>query len=420
MKLQVRIFVALVAMAIATAASTHVLWSEIIAPQQLDRAPLRALAEVFDAQDDHTLWSSPKTRRRLRALGRRFDVEFSVYDQQGHRVVGRRGPRHAPKETGALNLHGQPAHLIRSSDGRSLLVVARGARRGPPFWIPLLVVTVVFVLGSYLLSRGIVARLERMRRTVEGWGGALEQPRVEVQGNDEVAALARSFNHAADRIEELVEGQRRMLASASHELRTPMTRIRMATEMLRGENDASRRDDFADRIGQDLAELDELVHDILTSAKLEASEHVLDEVALSELVREELQRFEKDIEADIETEVRVRGVDFLLRRLIRNLMQNAFRYGGGSTPRVWLRQVGDDVQLRVEDDGPGIAASDRAHLFEPFFRAKDHHEGHTGSVGLGLYLVQQIVRVHRGEVRYAREDATSVFEVRLPVRERTP
>lgn len=414
MKLQLRVFVALVTMAIATAACTHVLWSELIAPRAMGRAPLRALAEAFDTEE-HVDWHSPRMRRRLRSLGRRFDVEFSLYDASGQKIVGRRGPSRAPSTVGDQTWRGRPAHLLRAEDGRSLLVVATHAPHGPPYWVPLLVLVAVFLAGSYFLSRGITARLDRMRRTVENWGGGLEQPRVEVEGKDEVAALAKSFNRAADRIEQLVEGQRRMLASASHELRTPMTRIRMATEMIRAESDPARREDFANRISQDLGELDELVHDILTSARLEASEHALEDVDLTTLIGEELERFEKPIDGDLADGLQVRGADLLLRRLIRNLVQNAFRYGGGSTPHVALERSDGRAVLRVSDQGPGIAASDRAHIFEPFFRAKDHHEGLAGSVGLGLYLVHQIVRVHGGEVAYRREGGTSVFEVQLPV-----
>lgn len=419
MKLQLRIFVALLLMAAVTAACTHLIWSELVAPRAMDRAPLRALAEVFEAQDDESLWHSPRMHRRLRVLGRRFDVEFSVYDRDGHRLFGRRGPRVAPTRDGAITWRGRPAHVIHAQDGRALFVVARHGPRGPPFWVPLVVLVVVLLAGSYLLSRGITARLERMRNAVEAWGGAAEQPRVSVEGGDEVAALARSFNRAADRIEQLVEGQRRMLASASHELRTPMTRIRMASELMRAEPEASRRDDFAQRIVEDLAELDELVNDILTSARLEASEQSLERVDLSQLVAEEIERFDSAVTGQLAQGIDLEGVDLLLRRLIRNLLQNAFRYGGGSTPAVELNRDARHIVLRVTDEGPGIDPADQAHIFEPFFRAKDHHEGHVGSVGLGLYLVHQIARLHGGDVGYRRQGGTSVFEVRFPQPEKS-
>ena len=415
MKLQLKIFFALVAMALGTGAATHFIWSIWIAPRAMHQAPLRALAEAFDTHErEH--WRSPRTRRRLRRLANRFDVEFTAYDSSGNRIAGRAGPVRVPSKTGGFTYRGRAAHLIHAEDGRALLVTARRSRGGPPFWVPLSILTLVFVGGSYLLSRSITARLENMRRSVESWGDGAVKTRVPVEGQDEVGALAQSFNRAADRIEQLVEGQRRMLASASHELRTPMTRIRMATELLRDEDSVPRRHEYADRIANDLGELDELVHDIMTSARLEASAQELVRVDLSEIARDEAARYAEAIVVDIASSVEVVGSARLLRQLIRNLVQNALRYGGESVPQLKLKRDPDDGSaiLQVYDSGAGIDPSDVPHLFEPFFRASDHHEGQRGSVGLGLYLVRQIVEVHDGQVRYRREEEASIFEVRLP------
>lgn len=127
---------------------------------------------------------------------------------------------------------------------------------------------IAIAIGVYPLARRITGRLERLQTQVDQLGAGDLTARVEVLGKDEVANLARSFNRAADRIENLVEAKRMMLASASHELRTPLTRIRMAVELL----DDSDRPELRQKIAEDIADLDELIEDLLLASRLEKTE----------------------------------------------------------------------------------------------------------------------------------------------------
>jgi signal transduction histidine kinase len=242
-----------------------------------------------------------------------------------------------------------------------------------------------------------------------------------VVGKDEVAELARSFNRAAERIERLVTSQRDLLASASHELRSPLTRIRVAIELLAADD----RPELRDGVSRDIAELDELIGDLLLAAKMETGETRLrtEAVDLFELVSEEAAA----VEAGVTGESLVMRADpKLLRRMLRNLLENARRHGGANIS-VSLERLGGAeqtvadgaagrVRLQVADRGPGILESDRVRIFEPFYRPLGHSEEHDGGVGLGLALVQGIAQHHGGEVSCrAREGGGTIFEVILPL-----
>jgi signal transduction histidine kinase len=254
----------------------------------------------------------------------------------------------------------------------------------------------------------LTTRLERLQAGVESLGAGNLSARVPVEGRDEVARLARSFNRAASRIEELLGAHKSLLAHASHELRTPLTRIRMAVELLRGDADPRRRLELE----QDIAELDALIEEILLASRLDtlAEREVDEEVDLLALASEECARYEQ---ATLEGRpLIVRGDPRLLRRMIRNLLENARRHGAPPID-VRVHEVGGAVELTVCDHGPGIAVAEREDAFQPF-RRLGGAEGHGGA-GLGLALVRQIARRHGGEARYrGRDGARSCFAVALP------
>jgi signal transduction histidine kinase len=264
------------------------------------------------------------------------------------------------------------------------------------------------------VARRITRRLERLRSRVEALGGGDLGARVEVEGNDEVADLARSFNRAAGRIEALVGAQRRLLAGASHELRSPLARLRVAAELLARDG----RRELRDRVALDIAELDELVDELLTASRLETLEQPArrDGVELLGLVAEEAARA-RALFAEVRGEPSwVEGDPRLLRRLIRNLIENAVRHGGGSPVEASVSPLPSAVvRLRVADRGPGVPRSERERIFEAFYRASGTPASDGVGVGLGLSLVRQIARLHGGEARcLAREGGGTCFEVDFP------
>jgi len=276
--------------------------------------------------------------------------------------------------------------------------------------IAFLLLALVVGAVAYPLVRRLTKRLERLQRGVESLGAGDLSARVAVEGRDEVASLAASFNRAAERIEALVGAHKTLLANASHELRTPLARIRMATELMKESADPKRKAG----LDQDIAELDLLIDEILLASRLDAVAELdaSEEVDLLALAAEECARY-ADAQLDGES-VTVHGDPRLLRRLLRNLLENAQRHGRPPT-QVRITNTADGAHIVVSDRGAAIPAEQRGRLFEPFYRraAASNNIG----AGLGLALVRQIAEHHAGAVEFAAtSEGQNSFIVTLPVR----
>lgn len=326
-------------------------------------------------------------------------------------------------------------------DGRRLLVLRPmrpGGRPGdpsegpprlplPPFLlgtgVPALVLLLLLLFGAvafaaFPVARKLTRRLEALKAGVERFGGGDLRYRVAEEGQDEVAQLASSFNRAAERVEQLVSSHRSLLANASHELRSPLARLRMALT-LRDEGRAKAPLDA--EVERNLRELDALVDEVLLASRLDAGAQALtllpvDALALAaELAAQHGVELADPMPGLCAT---VQADDRLLRRALRNLLENALRYGrDGQRVDLAPAQIKGRAALaiRVLDHGPGVPEALRERIFEPFFRLPGHAEM-AGGVGLGLSLVKQIAQAHGGTAEcHAREGGGSVFVLTLPV-----
>jgi len=333
---------------------------------------------------------------------------------------------------------------VKFDDGRTLWTfrpgqlrqIGNSGRRGPPGraqptppWPPLpgnlprgaglaIVLVVLFIAiaaGAYPVVRRLTRRLESLKQGVEQFGAGQLSHRVEVSGNDEVAAVASSFNVAAQRVEALVQSHRSLLANASHELRSPLARMKMAVSMLDGAAPA-QRDKLKAEIDRNVGELDALVEEVLLASRLDGAQDPLhrDRVDLLAVAAEEAARVDATVDAEGQT--MIDGDERLLRRALRNLLENARRYGGGVIT-VLLRPAAasaGETTIQVCDRGAGVPAEMRERIFEPFFRLPGHAE-QAGGVGLGLSLVKQIAERHGGSVRCEpREGGGTCFRITLP------
>ncbi len=275
-------------------------------------------------------------------------------------------------------------------------------------------------LGAYPVVRRLTRRLESLKAGVEQFGSGQLTQRVDDSGSDEVAALAGSFNRAAAQIETLLRSQQSLLANASHELRSPLARLKMAFSMLDNAG-PEQRVRLQAEIHTNISELDALVEEVLLASRLEAAaraatpaEHEF-KVDLMGLAAEEAARSAADFQpAAGLTELVVPGDERLLRRALRNLLENGKRYGGQELLLELARGNEGEAELRVSDRGPGVPEAMRERIFEAFFRLPGHAE-QAGGVGLGLSLVKQIALRHQGQVRCeARPGGGSVFVFSLP------
>jgi signal transduction histidine kinase len=265
--------------------------------------------------------------------------------------------------------------------------------------------------GAWPVVRRLTRRLQDLRHGVEQFGAGELDHRVAVQGSDEVAALASSFNQAAGRIETLVRSHQSLLANASHELRSPLARMRMAVSMFATAT-PERRADLQVEIDRNVAELDALVEEVLLASRLDARQGIdqHDTVDVHGVVIEEAARVGASVDG---AQAVVVGDERLLRRAVRNLVENAQRYGGGQVD-VTVRTREGRVEVAVSDRGEGVPFDLRERIFEPFYRLPGHAE-QAGGVGLGLSLVRQIAERHGGQVRCEpREAGGSTFVLALP------
>ncbi|MDO9235732.1 MAG: HAMP domain-containing sensor histidine kinase [Aquabacterium sp.] len=284
----------------------------------------------------------------------------------------------------------------------------------PALLLCLVVLFIAVALVAWPVSNRLTRQLQALRTGVEAFGSGQLQYRVAVEGRDEVAVLAQSFNEAAQRIEDLVQSNRDLLANASHELRSPLARLKMAVSIM-GDMPPERAAQLKDEIHQDIAELDALVEEVLLASRLEARSGLAHEpVDLLGLVTEEASRVGAEVlVAEGGFTQPYQADDRLLRRAVRNLLENARRYGGSDIV-LSLDETAGHIELSVSDRGPGVPHDQRERIFEPFYRLPGHAE-HAGGVGLGLSLVRQIAKRHGGEVRCeARQGGGSRFVITLP------
>ena len=306
---------------------------------------------------------------------------------------------------------GPPVFAVKLPDDR-WQVGQHPGRRKPPFsfFTTLVLIGLAMGIGSYPIVRRLTRRLERLQTSVEALGAGQLSTRIAVEGQDEVGQLATSFNRSAARIEALIDAQKALLANASHELRSPLARIRMAIELMGSEAQSEIRSELKRNIG----ELDQLIDEILLASRLDATAdttQAFESIDLTALVAEECARLDAQLEAQA---IELPGDARLLRRMVRNLLENAKRYGNGTTIDVTLSKRGNNVLLQVCDGGPGVPDKEREKIFEPFYRVAGASE-REGGVGLGLSLVRQIAHRHGGDVAcVARSEPGSCFNVNLP------
>jgi signal transduction histidine kinase len=269
---------------------------------------------------------------------------------------------------------------------------------------------VLAVTGSLLVAllilvpvtRSITRPLSTLERAAEAFGRGELDARTGLEGRDELGHVGQAFDHMADQVTRARQLERELLANASHELKTPLARLRMALALVdRGSPEVSRR---LEALDLELDGLTRLVTLLLDLSRLEVGSLSLrhESVDLSALLRREVENAklhgsQRSFELEGETAPKVGADPALLRRAIANLLENADRYDrSGGAIRVRARAIDGAVEIAIVDHGPGTTPEERARLFAPFQRGAAGL-AESGGSGLGLAFVRRVARLHGGD-----------------------
>jgi len=283
--------------------------------------------------------------------------------------------------------------------------------------------TIFSAIICFLIAHYLTKPIERLRDATNQLArGNLDIRAGENLGSrsDEIADLVRDFDSMAGELRKQIKSERSLLSGVSHELRSPIARMRLALTLARRAAD-SEREEMLDRIEQDTIQLDSMLEQILTVARMESGQikPKFETLSLSELVDDVLHdaKFEATgkniaIHYDGVDNVQMNGDPGMLRSAIENVVRNAIFYTGqGGKIEVKLTTEGRNAYLSVIDNGPGVPPDKVMYIFEPFYRADDSRGSATGGMGLGLAIVHNAVEMHKGAGIMARNVEPHGFEI---------
>jgi two-component system sensor histidine kinase CpxA len=331
------------------------------------------------------------------------------------------------------------AAIVQSERGTRYVVAVRPTHRPAPQHIvaeltrgllgwKLLFVLSLTALVCFVLARSLVTPITRLRRATHRFASGDLSTRVgsEIQGRNEIAALATDFDDMATRIEALVEGQQRLLRDISHELRSPLTRLGIALELARREQGSAQQEKSLQRIELESARMNSMIGQLLDLTRMEHAD------TLKARKEVELKGFLADIVQDAAYEAAereiavelvgaqsaiVHAVPELIGQAFENVIRNAVRYTAPATRvDVELRVTEEQTHILVRDQGPGVAESELEKLFIPFYRVAEARERHTGGTGIGLAIAKRALEIHHGSIHASNRTGGGLeVEIVLPV-----
>jgi signal transduction histidine kinase len=284
---------------------------------------------------------------------------------------------------------------VRLPDGDALTFRVAQGRRGPllprNLVINLVMLTIATAIVLYIVARSITRPLSELARAAEAVGRDVNQPALEERGAQELREAARAFNTMHERMHRYVDSRTRVLAAMSHDLKTPLTRMRLRVETLTDP-------ESQERFGRDLDEMESMVRGALALLKNLSDDEAAVPIDANALLAT-LQAEFAEVGASVQIRGRARsaflGKPHALKRCLTNLISNAVHFGTRATVVV---EDGAALTLRVRDEGPGLPAEELERVFEPFYRVESSRNRDTGGTGLGLSIARDIAQAHGGSL----------------------
>lgn len=273
-----------------------------------------------------------------------------------------------------------------------------------PLLVWVLIAIVIIGLVSYALAKVLSRRIRLLRSAAQVISAGNLTARVTITGSDEISALAKDFNLMAERINEMMASQRQLVSDVSHELRSPLARLRIALGLAERAEDPSLS---LMRIEKEADELERLVTDLLSLARIESGQSKMDRqpVPMCELLKSivsdanyEGKDHRRSVLLESCDEATVMGDPVLLHAAIENVVRNALSYTPeGSSVVIRLQQYESELAITIDDQGPGVPEDALARLFEPFSRVAESRDRHSGGYGLGLAITGRTLLAHGGK-----------------------
>jgi signal transduction histidine kinase len=284
---------------------------------------------------------------------------------------------------------------VKFPDGYTALFrvtrLARGAPLPRGLFMNLAVLVIVMSVALFATARSITRPLSELASAADSVGRDLRQPKIAERGARELRHAARAFNTMQDRLQRYLDSRSRVLAAMSHDLKTPLTRLRLQVEML---DDAAAQA----RIGKQLDEMESMVHGALALFRGLDDNEAFTPIDINEMLAT-LQSEFAEMSAKVSIEGRatrsILGKPQALRRCLTNLLANAVKFGSQA---MVLVEDGPSLVIRVRDDGPGIPEAELERVFEPFYRLESSRNRDTGGSGLGLSIARDVVQAHGGSL----------------------
>ena len=361
-------------------------------------------------------------RHEVAAIGRAFVAELRDRLGDNYKVSVDRIRRSGAPE-GLIRLVPEPRHVTGTTaldvsvgllDGDTLIFRVAAPMPDPPLpwqlFIQLGALTLVLGIVLFLVTRGITRPLSKLAMAADAVGQSVRHPPLAEEGVREIRDATRAFNTMQDRLLRYLDSRTNVLAAMSHDLRTPLTRMRLRVEAVAEER-------LRTRFAADLDEMEALVHGALALFKGLDDDERFERVDVNELLDTLVAEY-AEIGATVGLEGKaldaVQGKPRALKRCLRNLVDNALKFGQRATIGV---EDGDALVIRVADEGPGIPEEFLERVFEPFYRLESSRNRDTGGTGLGLSIARDVVQAHGGSLTLRnRPEGGLIAQLRLPRR----